>query len=806
MPDNQKIITQIHQKLNDEGMWVGEFSNRKKDGTPFTTYAHISALEMAGKKHICCVCEDISERKRAENALREAEEKYRGIFENAVEGIFQTTPDGSYLTANPMLARIYGYDSPGELISTIRNIEKQLYVDPKRRPEFRRILQENDAVWEFESEVYRKDKTKIWISENARAIRGPNGQLLGYEGTVIDITRRKQAEAELLKRDSLLEAVAAAMTHLLTETNHRSAVISALATLGKAALVDRVYICENHPHPDTGQAAMSIRFEWCGPNVSSSLNQPSWQNLVYSTTGLQEWYDILKTGQPVAGTITDFSMQVQPLLEANQITSLLMVPVLLNNEFWGCIGFDDCRTIRSWSKSELSILVAIGASIGGAVQRHRTLASIHHQAYHDRLTGLPNRQLLDSQLPITLESANANGHNLAVMFLDLDRFKIINDTLGHAVGDQVLQCAAQRLRNCLREQDIIVRWGGDEFILLLPNLSSAEDAYNIAQRILEALRPAFDIEENQLHITSSIGIALYPHDGEDAETLIKNADIALYRAKEEGRNNYQVYTLDMNSSACDILQIGNNLYEALDRGEFLLHYQPQFNTDTGNISCMEALVCWQHPQRGLIFPETFMSLAEENGTILQLGRWVLQSAAMQAKTWMDLGLLGVRVAVNISHRQFTQPNFVTVVENILHSINLPPAYLQLEISETTATQNIVYTSKVFQELNRLGVQICIDNFGAGYASLKSLKTLDFQSLKIDRSFIADLNDNPQDAAILKALLNLADALNIKVVAEGIETEQTRHLLQKLGCQEMQGYLLQRPLTIAEATKFLENFY
>lgn len=805
MPENQQIIREIKQKLNDEGIWLGEFSNRKKDGTPFTSYAHISALEMAEKKYICCVCEDISERKRAEIALREAEEKYRSIFENAVEGIFQTTPDGFYLTANPMLARIYGYDSPGELINSIRNIEQQLYVDPKRRAEFTRILQENDAVWEFESEVYRKDKSKIWISENARAIRGANGQLLGYEGTVIDITRRKQAEAELLKRDSLLEAVAAAMTHLLTDTNHRSAVVRALATLGKAAVVDRVYICENHPHPDTGLAASSIRFEWCRSDVSSTLDQPTRQNVSYNNAGLLEWYEILKTGQPIAGTITDFSPKVQPLLKANQVISLLMVPVLLNNEFWGYIGFDDCHNIRSWSKSELSILVAIAASIGGAVQRHRTLASIHHQAYHDRLTGLPNRQMLDTQLPMALETAYSKGHKLAVMFLDLDRFKIINDTLGHAVGDQLLQCAAQRLRNCVREQDMIVRWGGDEFILILPNLNNAEDAYNIAQRILEALCPAFEIEENQLHITSSIGIALYPHDGEDAKTLIKNADIALYRAKEEGRNNYQIYSPGMNSSACDILQIANNLYEALERGEFLLHYQPQYNTATGKISCMEALLRWQHPQRGLILPETFIPLAEDNGTILQLGRWVLHTAAIQGKTWLDLGLTPVRVAVNISSRQFTQPAFVEIVKNILNSTGLPATYLQLEISETTATQNVVYTSKVFRQLYRLGVHICIDDFGAGYASLKSLKTLDFHSLKIDRSFIADLNDNPQERAIFKALLSLASALNINVVAEGIETEQTCQFLQKLGCQEMQGYLLQAPMTTQEATKILSIF-
>lgn len=497
----------------------------------------IALLKMVGEIFVSAL-----ERKRSEEELRQAEEKYHSIFENVVEGIFQTTPDGRYLTANPMLARVYGYDSPAELMNSLTDIQHQLYVDPNRRCQFMHLLLQKDAVWDFESEIYRKDGSKIWISENARAIRNREGELLGYEGTVADITERKKAQSELIERDNLLQGVARAMNHLLTNPNQRAAVIEALATLGAAAGADRVCICENHPHPETGEISTSLQVEWTRQGIAATSDRLHWHKWAGGRAGLKQWEDALKSGQAVGGAAREFPDEMRQLLSAEGIVSILTVPVLVNNQFWGYIGFEDCRAPRQWQESEKSILMAVAASIGGALQRYRQEELVRHQALHDRLTGLPNRQLLDDRLPTAIEGCRSGGNELAVAFLDLDRFKIINDTLGHAVGDRLLQIAAQRLKSCLRDGDTIVRWGGDEFILLLPHLNSADDAAHIAQRILDVLQPTFEIQGHRLHVTSSIGIALYPSDGTDADTLMKNADMALYRAKERGRNNYQLYS------------------------------------------------------------------------------------------------------------------------------------------------------------------------------------------------------------------------------------------------------------------------
>lgn len=759
---------------------------------------------------------DITGRVQAEVALRQAEQKYRSIFENAVEGIFQTTPDGRYLTANPMLARIYGYDSPAELISTLTDIQRQLYADPDRRLQFMRLLQEHDAVWDFESQVYRKDGSVIWISENARAIRDARGELLGYEGTVADITGRKQAEIELHKRDSLLSGAAEAMNHLLTDTNHRSAVSKALATLGAAAGADRVCIWECHAGAGTSEPTASLQFEWV-LDGNDLMGMVSWLPPAFPPAGeTSDWEEgkgfsyaqcpvpeakftipdsqvaLLSAGLPVSGCVPCGDGSI----------SVLLVPVRLENQFWGYISFEDRLAERRWYKSEELILVALAGSIGGALERHRTEEKIRHQACHDRLTGLPNRQILDSRLPVAIEGTRLRQNMLGVMFLDLDRFKIINDTLGHPVGDRLLQNAALRLRSCLREGDTIVRWGGDEFILLLPHLSSAEDAAQIAGRIIETLAPAFEIEGHQLYVTSSIGIALYPRDGKDAETLIKNADTALYRAKEQGRNNYQLYSPEMNSGGTELLSLDNSLHRALERGEFQVYYQPQFDTDTGLITRMEALLRWAHPERGLISPETFIPLAEENGLIVPLGKWVLQTACAQNKAWIDAGLAFVPVAVNLSARQFQQPDLVEMVAQVLQETGLQPQYLELEITETTAMGDVEFTCATIDQLQRMGISISMDDFGIGYASLSYLKKFPFHTLKIDRAFVRDMTASPTDAAIVKAIIALGTALDLSVVAEGIETEAQRDLLRSLQCREMQGYLFSPPLTAAEATHLL----
>jgi diguanylate cyclase (GGDEF)-like protein/PAS domain S-box-containing protein len=554
-----------------------------------------------------------------------AELRYQSIFENAIEGIFQTTPDGTYLSANPSLAKIYGYDSPAALQLELRDIAKQLYVIPHRREEFMALMLTGGQVTGFESQVYRRDGSVIWISENARMVRDREGQVLYFEGSVEDITDRKQAEQK-----------------------------------------------------------------------------------------------------------------------------------------------------------------------------------IHHQAFHDALTGLPNRTLFDDRLAIAIAHAHRYDQRVAVMFLDLDRFKTINDTLGHTTGDQLIQQVADRLSPALREIDTLARWGGDEFIILLPNLNCAEDGIKIAERLLHILKPVFNLKEHALHVRCSIGIAFYPDDGEDAPTLLRNADSALYRAKERGRNNYQLYRPEMNCQASELLILENQLHRALERQQLVLHYQPLVTASTGEICRFEALVRWQHPQRGLVLPQDFITIAEENGLIIPIGEWVLQTACAQCRAWQDQGFADLGISVNLSPRQFQQPHLAKTIARILKEVDLAPQYLEIEITETIAMQNFEITRPLLEELKQMGIRIAFDDFGTGYSSLGYLKRFPLTTLKLDRSFMQDLPQDPANQAITTAVMSLGQGLGLDVVAEGVETPDQLSVLQQLGCNLLQGYLFSRPVTAIAATQLLQN--
>lgn len=799
--ERDRLQRDVFPVLQQQKQWQGEATANRQDGSTFVEELSLTWLEGGG---MICVCRDITERKQTEQSLWQAEQKYRSIFENVVEGIFQTSPTGHYLAANPMLAKIYGYASPEELIATLTDIKHQLYVDPTQREAFMQVLQQSDAVWRFESQVYRKDGSIIWISENARTIRDEAGQLLGYEGTVEDITDRKQAEEELHKRDALLRGVAEATNHLLIEPDYTAAIVNALSVLGKAVNVDRVYLYQNHPHPDTGEVAMSMRYEWTRASVQPSINQPHWQNQPYSAFGLSRWYDALSTGNSVSGIACELPVSEQTLLGFDRVLSFLLVPILIDDQFWGFIGFDDCHTDRHWSRNEETLLVAMAASVGGALKREQAESTIRYQAFHDLLTGLPNRTLFQDRMTQALGNAQRQNTLLAVMFLDLDHFKTINDTLGHAIGDQLLQAVARRITGCLRSGDTIARWGGDEFTILLPQISCVEDAAKTARRLIDTLKLAFHLEDHELYISSSIGIALFPVDGDDPQTLLKHADAALYRVKEQGRNGFQIYTPAINSQASELLALEHSLHYALLRNEFVLNYQPQVNVRTGEVTGMEALLRWQHPEFGMIAPEVFIPLAEENGLIRAIGQWVLQTACSQSRVWQSSGFPSLRVAVNLSARQFQEPQLIDLIAQVLAETHLNPGCLELEITETTAMQNVDFTTAMLQTLHAMGVRITMDDFGSGYSSLSYLKTFPLNSIKIDRSFIQTLATETKDAAIVHAVIALGRGLNLTVVAEGVETQEQLQLLRSCDCDQMQGYLFSHPMTADAATQFLQT--
>jgi diguanylate cyclase (GGDEF)-like protein len=422
-----------------------------------------------------------------------------------------------------------------------------------------------------------------------------------------------------------------------------------------------------------------------------------------------------------------------------------------------------------------------------------TTAQMSYMAEHDFLTGLPNRSLLTDRLAQSIGLARRHGKNVALMYLDLDHFKHINDSLGHAVGDQLLQSIAKRLQECVRHSDTVCRQGGDEFVVLLSELNHAEDAALSAEKIIESLLAPHRILEHDLDITASIGISIFPNDGEDAETLIKSADTAMYHAKENGRNNYQFFSRDMTLRAVERQAIESDLRRALERQEFVLHYQPKINLETGAITGVEALVRWRHPNRGLLLPVHFISIAEDCGLIVPIGRWVLREACTQAKAWLDAGLPPVGMAVNISAVEFRSKGFLESIFSILADTRLEPRYLELELTESVLMRNTASATSLLHSLKRIGVRLAVDDFGTGYSSLSYLKQFPIDTLKIDQSFVHDVAANADDATILSAVISMGRGRQQRVIAEGIETWTQLAFLQSQHCNEGQGYYFRSPM-------------
>ncbi|MBR8827216.1 MAG: EAL domain-containing protein [Gomphosphaeria aponina SAG 52.96 = DSM 107014] len=437
-------------------------------------------------------------------------------------------------------------------------------------------------------------------------------------------------------------------------------------------------------------------------------------------------------------------------------------------------------------------------------ERKRGEEMLRYQATHDQLTGLANRKLFNEELNLAIANAQKNQKQVAVLFLDLDRFKTINDTLGHVTGDRLLQSFAERLSSCLRLGDLLARWGGDEFTLLLPQLNQAETAAQMSQKILATLKKPFEIYHYKLHLKTSIGIAIYPRDGADGETLLKVADVALYRTKQYGGDYYHFYNANMTSKTEALLRLENYLHYALEQEQLCLVYQPQINIKTGEITGMEALLRWEHPQEGAICPTKFIPLAEETGLIIPIGEWVLKTACKQNKAWQNAGLPPFRIAVNLSPRQFQQQNLLSMVVQALEQSELAPHFLELEITETTLIENKELARKTIDELQQMGIELAMDDFGTGYSSLGYLKQFPFHKLKIDRDFVRYLKDDPRDTAIIVAAIALGRGFNLKVVAEGVETFEQLQLLRRLQCEYIQGYLFSEPLKSQEATYFLQH--
>lgn len=565
---------------------------------------------------------DVTARKLADLAAHESERRYRGLFDHAIEGIFQTTADGRYIAANPALARIYGFNSAEALVESLRDIGRQLYVDPTRRAEFMRQIRTRGFVTAFESQVVRRDGQVIWISENARAVNDAQGHLQYYEGTVEDVTERRFYEARL-----------------------------------------------------------------------------------------------------------------------------------------------------------------------------------ERQANYDALTGLANRALLGDRLEQAILTGGRQASAPAVVFLDLDRFKFINDSLGHALGDELLRTVAERLCSCVRECDTVARLGGDEFVVLINGHGGATAVNGLVNRLMAEIAKSWVTTHGTFNVTCSAGVALYPHDGEEAATLLKHADSAMYRAKELGRNGCQFFTPELNERLTEKLTLQRGLTRALADQQFELYYQPRVDITSGRVVGVEALLRWHVPGRGMLMPDRFIPIAEETDLIQPIGRWVLEEACRQNLVWQRLGL-PLSVSVNVSAVQLQQSNFVDIVSDVLAHTGLPPAQLELELTESLFMQRAAKMLDTLRRLRALGVSLSIDDFGTGYSSLSYLKRLPADRLKIDRSFIHELQQGSDDAVIARTVISLGHSLGLRVVAEGVETAQQLQFLRDNGCDEVQGYFCGRPMSAPALVKLL----
>ena len=567
--------------------------------------------------------EDITQRQATLEALEHAELRYRHIFEHASEGIFQTSRDGHYLAANPALARIYGYDTPAALMADLSDIDRRLYVKAGRREVFHRLMKAQGQVLNFESEVHRRDGTRIWISENAHVVRGPQGEFLCYEGTVQDISERRHYQEQL-----------------------------------------------------------------------------------------------------------------------------------------------------------------------------------ERQANHDLLTGLPNRVLLNDRIAQGIARATRMGYYLALVFIDLDNFKFINDSLGHAAGDELLKEVAARLTGCLRSGDTVARLGGDEFVLVINDHYRSSSVISLLERMLQDIGRPIVLNGREFQVGASLGVAMFPSDGDDAQQLLKHADVAMYAAKDRGRNNFQFFTRELNRQADERLHLEAAMRSALEQGGFDVHYQPKVD-HRRRIVGVEALARWFHPELGAVGPDRFIPIAEETGLILPLTTAIVRRALAAARRWNHARAVPLRLALNLSPQLFLSHDIVAHIAGLLREADMPSSQVELEITESVFLGDSERAVAILSDFKALGVGLAMDDFGTGYSSLSYLRRFPLDTIKLDRSLVTGLEHEEEVAMIARAAISLGKSLRKTVVAEGVETQAQFDFLRYQGCDEFQGYLLSRPVPEAQITQLLE---
>ena len=731
--------------------------------------------------------------------LSSSEAEYQQIFDNASVGIYRSSLDGRQVRSNPALVKLNGYESEAEHLAAVRDIATEWYVDPTRRETFKQRLFDEGRVVNFESEIYRhKTRERIWISENAWLVRDEQGAPHYFEGTVEEITRRKQQEAQLCRlatfRSALMQFVEDSLRRGLDESFYQR-------LLGRAAQVI--------PGVEAGSILVKDNADTYHFVAAFGYDLAALQQITFKEHELllADEQDETLIADDVAGHSEQHfdSEKLRVLEEAGRlhdIKSFLSLPVKLGDEIVAALNLD-AFSEDVFTRETKEMADAFAKQVASLLQRltleqklERSNRELAQLANYDALTGLPNRTLFTERLEQTLSRAGRTGGSAGLLFLDLDGFKTVNDSLGHSVGDTLLRSVAKRLQGCVREADTVSRLGGDEFTLILEHLDDAQDAARVAQKVLECLSHPFRLDEREVYIGASIGITTYPEDGDSVEALLRHADTAMYHAKAQGKNRYHFFTAELNRRVLEQVRLESDMRCGLQRGEFCLHYQPRVDLSTGHITSVEALARWQHPERGLVSPFHFIPVAERSGLIQPLGREMLRQACRQAKAWAAQGT-PLRVAVNLSVKQLQQPTITDEVRAVLDEVGLEPRWLELEVTESAAMLDVDTTTKRLNELKQMGIYLSVDDFGTGYSSLSYLKHLPVSSLKIDKSFVQDISEETMpdsaDAAIVRAVIALGQSLNFTLIAEGVETRAQQVFLEALGCHEAQGYLFSKPV-------------
>ncbi len=717
-----------------------ETVHRRKDGSSFPVEVSARPIKVRGRELRQIIIRDITERKQAEQALRASEEKFRRIME--------TTPVGSYVIqdlifkyVNPAMAQMFGY-TPDEIIDRLGPPE--LVVPEERERISRNLTERAHGVpgHPYEVKSLRKDGSSfdslVW------------GIDFEYEGrpasvgTLIDISERKHAETDLRK---LWRAI---------EQNPSTVIIT-----NRKGIIEYV-----NPRfsETTGYTREEVVGKYARMLKSRFTSEQEFRQMWKTIAGGQTWRGEFKNTRK-DGSLFWESAIISPVLD---------------------------------ERGKISHFIALKDDI---TDQKTATERIEYLSHFDTLTGLPNQEVLRDRLQQAIAVAQRNQEEVAVLFFDLDRFKYINDALGHAIGDRLLQELALRLKQSCRLADTLARMSADEFVVVLPETGPTGVAH-VVQKLMKLMEQPFNVKEQRITFTASIGISLFPSDGHDPDTLLRNADTAMHHAKAQGGNSYQFFTASMNVSVLQHMTVEHELRRALELGELEVFFQPQVRLSDGVISGAEALVRWRHPQRGMVAPSEFIPIAEESGLIIELGEWVLHEACRQAKAWQDSGLPAITVAVNLSAVQFRRRNVLQQVRDALDKSGLEPRWLELELTESVILQDADVVLDKVKQLGAIGVTVSIDDFGTGYSSLSYLCKFPLDKLKIDQSFVRDMLTSSDNAEIVRTIVGMAHNLRLEVLAEGVETIAQFDFLRDLGCDQMQGYYCAKPMPAADFAHLL----